>query len=186
MPETWIRPNRRALALGFVLPLLMLISATVLALLGLGAEPAWPWFAAAGLLTLFAAIVVLLLWRTLRRPRVAYDAGEVLLYFDATEPARVPVEAVECFFLGQAGGLIPDAQGREAEVRTVIVRLAEAATDWHHRDLKPDLGHWCEGYITIRGTWCEPITPDLMKQLNSRLVQVHRERKQQRTTEASP
>ena len=59
----------------------------------------------------------------------------------------------------------------------VIVRLAESASDWKHRDVRPAIGHWCEGYITLRGSWCEPITPALMKRLNHRLAEVHRQRK---------
>jgi hypothetical protein len=176
MPETWIHPNRRALALGFALPAALL-------LVGLGAfafgliSGGWLWHVGGGVLTVSALLIAALLWRMLQQPRVAYEQGELLFYFDLA-PVRVPVDAVECFFIGQAGGMIPDAAGREAEVRTVIVRLAEAAHEWHHRDIKPALGHWCEGYITIRGTWCEPITPELMRKLNARLVEVHRELKQ--------
>jgi hypothetical protein len=108
-----------------------------------------------------------------------HDDGDVLVYAGPAEPLRVPVDAVECFFLGQAGGMIPNAQGGEAEVRTVIIRLAEAATEWHHRDVKAAFAHWCEGYITIRGTWCEPITPELLRRLNGRLAALQRERKVQ-------
>jgi len=126
-----------------------------------------------------AALFGGVLLRLLRQPRVAYEGGDLLVYLGLTEPLRVPIAVVECFFAGQAGAMIPDAQGREAEARTVIVRLAEAAKDWHHRDVKAAFGHWCEGYITIRGTWCEPITPELMKRLNHRLVEVHREQKAQ-------
>jgi hypothetical protein len=185
MPETWIGPNRRALALGFALPILLLVAALLVVAFGIGQANAWLWWTVGGVLAAFSVFLAALLWRMLQRPRVAYENDDVLLYFDTAEPMRVPVDAVECFFIGQAGGMIPDAKGREAEVRTVIIRLAEAAKDWHHRDIKPALGHWCEGYITIRGTWCEPITPELMKTLNSRLVQVHREQKQRRAEAAS-
>lgn len=37
------------------------------------------------------------------------------------------------------------------------------------------LGQWCGGYITVRGTWCESITADLMQGLNRRLVEAHRQ-----------
>jgi hypothetical protein len=176
--EIWIRPNRRALALGFVLPAVLLIAGLALVVYG-GLGGGWLGYVLGGALIALAALVGGVLLYLLRQPRIAYQAGDVLVYAGLAEPLRVPVDVVECFFLGQAGGMIHDAQGREAEVRTVIVRLAESAPEWHHRDVKAALAHWCEGYITVRGTWCEPITPDLMKRLNTRLVQVQRERRAQ-------
>jgi hypothetical protein len=178
MPETWILPNRRALALGVLLPAALLAAALGCFVVG-QMQGSWLWRGTAIAVAVVGLLFLGILWRLLRQPRVAYQNGEVLVHGGLAEPLRVPVEVVECFFLGQAGGMIPDAQGREAEVRTVIIRLAESATDWHHRDLKAAFAHWCEGYITIRGTWCEPITPELMKRLNSRLAALHRERKQQ-------
>jgi hypothetical protein len=178
MPETWILPNRRALALGFLLPSLLLAAAVACLAVGQW-QASWPWRGAGIVLVVAGAVLLAILWRLLRQPRVAYQNGEILVHGGLAEPLRVPVDVVECFFLGQAGGMIPDAHGREAEVRTVIIRLAESAADWHHRDLKAAFAHWCEGYITIRGTWCEPITPELMKRLNSRLAALHRERKAQ-------
>jgi hypothetical protein len=96
----------------------------------------------------------------------------LLVYLDPTRPTRVPIEIVECFFLGQGPSELPKLKGREPETQNVIVRLAEAASEWKHRDVRRALGHWCEGYITIRGSWCEPISPDLMKRLNRRLAEV--------------
>lgn len=178
MPEIWILPNRRALALGFLLPGTLLAAALICFVVG-HLQGSWLWRGTTIVLAIGGVVLLGILWRLMWQPRVGYQNGEVLVHGGLAEPLRVPVDVVECFFLGQAGGMIPDAQGREAEVRTVIIRLAESATDWHHRDLKAAFAHWCEGYITIRGTWCEPITPDLMKRLNSRLAALHRERKQQ-------
>ena len=98
---------------------------------------------------------------------------------------RVPIEIVECFFLGQGASELPKLQGREPETQNVVIRLAESASEWKHRDVRPSFGQWCEGYITIRGAWCEPITPELMKRLNQRLVEVQHERKAAATEAAS-
>jgi hypothetical protein len=65
----------------------------------------------------------------------------------------------------------------------VVVRLAESATDWKHREVRPAFGQWCEGYITLRGAWCEPITREVMQGLNRRLAEVQRERKAAQTTD---
>jgi hypothetical protein len=89
----------------------------------------------------------------------------------------VPIDIVEVFFLGQGPSELPKLHGREPETQNVIIRLAESATNWKHRDVKPAIGLWCEGYITIRGSWCEPITPEIMRKLNHRLAEIQRERK---------
>ena len=180
MPETWIRPNRRVLAVGWLAPA-ALLSAGIPALVMGWLHESWLWFGIGVMLSLSAIVLGIMLGWLMRQPRIAYQDGSVLVHCGLASPIALPLDVVECFFLGQAGGLIHDAQGREAEVRTVIVRLAESAKDWHHRDVQAALGHWCEGYITIRGTWCEPITPELMKRLNQRLSELQRNRKLQQS-----
>jgi hypothetical protein len=128
-------------------------------------------------------LLVSLLWlvRQLRqglRPRLAYSSGKLLVFLQDGEPIAVPIDIVECFFLGQGASLLPRAlegpRGEAGEAATIVVRLAEAAVEWSHRDVLPALGHWCEGYITIRGTWCEPINQELVAGLNQKLIAAHR------------
>jgi hypothetical protein len=52
--------------------------------------------------------------------------------------------------------------------------LAESATQWHQMPVRASLGEWCDGYITVRGMWCEPLTIKLVTDLNRRLAQVKR------------
>jgi hypothetical protein len=68
-------------------------------------------------------------------------------------------------------------QRTAAKTSNVIVRLAEAAPQWHHRDIPATFGKWAEGYIILSGTWCEPITLELLRELNGRLAAVHRARR---------
>ena len=120
------------------------------------------------------------LWRS---PRLAYQDEPLLVYLQNLEPIRVPIEIVECFFLGQAPSLV--GRDREkSENKTVVVRLAEAASQWRHRDVWVRWGHWCDGYITIRGAWCEPISSEVMERLNTRLLEAHRAQKRQRAEQA--
>jgi hypothetical protein len=35
------------------------------------------------------------------------------------------------------------------------------------------LGKWCGSYITIRGTWCERLSVELVQRLNVRLAEMH-------------
>jgi len=177
MMEVWLKTNRRALALGLLVPgLLLIVCWSALA-----------WSVMAGmhwilqmLLVLLAAIPLWMIGELLyaaSRPRIAYKAGQLLVFLDPTRATHVPINIVEVFFLGQGPSELPKLGGREPETQNVVVRLAESAVDWKHRDVKPSLGHWCEGYITIRGSWCEPITPEVMKKLNRRLAEVHKELK---------
>jgi hypothetical protein len=177
MAEVWLRTNRRALALGMLVPGSLAASgAGGLAWSNLTGQH-WMWTAA------FLPLAVLPVWMlgelvyAMFQPRLAYADGELLVYLEPTRATCVPIEIVECFFLGQGAGELPKLQGREPETQNVVVRLAESASLWKHRDVRPSIGYWCEGYITLRGAWCEPITPALMKRLNQRLIEVQRERK---------
>ncbi len=175
MSEIWLRANPKA-----VWPLLFL--PTLLVVAGL-AGMAWCvtcdagaafWLTSAAILVLgLAPLAVLLRWS--RLPRLAYQEAQLLVYLDHAQPMRVPIEVVECFFRGTGETLLPGAKGDVVKTATIIVRLAEAAREWHARPSRPSLGVWADGYITLRGTWCEPITPELLRRLNARLVEVHRE-----------
>jgi len=182
MPEVWLRTNRRALALAMILVgtlLAVTLGAIPLGVL-LGGIPAASQATFAASMFAISAVpawLLLQLARAMWQPRLAYDSGELLVFFEPNTPTRVPIDIVECFFLGQGASELPKLKGREPETQNVIVRLAESAVDWKHRDVRPAIGHWCEGYITLRGSWCEPITPALMKRLNHRLAEIHRQRK---------
>ncbi|MFO0790134.1 MAG: hypothetical protein U0805_11825 [Pirellulales bacterium] len=111
----------------------------------------------------------LLLLQT-RRPRVAYADGNVLFYLRRGAPLAVPVEIVEAFFAGQGPAHLPAV----TDQRTVnlVARLAQRHTEWAERDVKTALGNWEDGYVTIRGSWCEPLDSELIRRLNRRLKEV--------------
>jgi hypothetical protein len=158
--------------MGLVLPGLILAAGVIGIVWSQATGRHWGWAA------FFLPLAVLPLWMigellyAMTQPRLAFEGGELLVYLEPTRPTRVPIEIVECFFLGQGPSELPKLKGREPETQNVIVRLAESATEWKHRDVRPSLGHWCEGYITIRGSWCEPISAGVMKRLNQRLAEV--------------
>jgi hypothetical protein len=177
MPEVWLRTNRRALLLGSIMPVMLLLAGC--SFLAVAYWQQWHW--SFWLVPSFAAVAGIylignLLWHA-AQPRLAYEPDSLLVYLEANEPVRVPLEIVECFFLGQGPSELPKIDGMEPETSNVIVRLAERAKDWHHRDVKPAIAHWCEGYITLRGAWCEPISGEALKALNHRLATAHREQK---------
>src|SRR5689334_11857381 len=97
MPETWILPNRRALAIGLVVPAALLLAAVGCFVAGQTLD-SWLWRSAAIVLGVLGGVLLGTLWRLMRQPRVAYQDGEVLVHGGLAEPLRVPVDVVECFF----------------------------------------------------------------------------------------
>jgi hypothetical protein len=182
MREVWLKPNRRPLFVG------ILLAAGVIAL-GLwaffGASEPSPLRSSIGIaLVVVGGITAFALaWHAVR-PRLVYENDELRLYLHAIGASRVPVDVVECLFQGRqkleiGGRSIPG--GRAANV---VIRLAERATQWHARRVLPIFGTWQDGYITIYGAWCEPLTPQLVESLNARLVGAHERAKHRARQEA--
>jgi len=90
---------------------------------------------------------------------------------------EVPLDVVECFFLGshplEQPGTVPDDLPTH-RVGTLVVRLAERAVQWHERPTMPEWGTWKEGAIVCDGRWCEPLSADLVHSLTRRLVEAKR------------
>ncbi|HEY5311249.1 MAG TPA: hypothetical protein VIK18_01975 [Pirellulales bacterium] len=140
-----------------------------LTLAGGAAGPSAGWRIVGGVVVGLAAICLLALAWQLLRPRVARRDGHLLVYLRWSGPVRVPLELVEGFLLGQGPSRLAAKNRRELETTTVVIRLAERAPEWARVDVDPLLGNWCGHYITIRGTFCEPINLDLVNRLNARL-----------------
>ncbi len=168
--NAWLRPNKRALSLGMIPPGLLTLTGAILAI-------AYDFAAAritGGLIAAVGASLLLYLAWQMGVPRLACEAGQLLVYLRGGRPIRVPLEIVECFLLGQAPTLLPGKQHEHVETSSVVIRLSETAADWRHRDVKPALGKWCDGYITLRGTWCEPLDVRTVNRLNAQLAEAHR------------
>ena len=183
MRECWLRPNRRVLIVAIAILILVALALSALVVFLWRQEAHWALGSIPALFAILVWIRVLLLIVHVCQPRVAYQQEVLLLFLRTGRPIRVPVDVVECFFLGQTETMLATPRREEAtegevKTRSVVVRLAEAATDWHQREIRPELGRWCDGYITIRGTWCEPMGPVLLKKMNSQLAAVHRQQRQ--------
>lgn len=170
MAEIWLHNNRRALAFGLILPGLLLSIGVVLAVVS---DAVWL-RVAGGAMALVGLLGVAIVLRQLWQPRLAYDQRHLLVYLNAGPAYRVPIEVVEGFLLGQGPTMLPGKRYDHTEAATVVIRLADSAPDWADRATKPALGRWCGGYITLRGTWCEPLSVDLVQRLNYRLAEVNR------------
>lgn len=177
MHEVWLRSNVRA-ALVVILPLVVvgIAGVVLLALYWTADDGRYFRWAGYALATFGLGIAA---WQSYLAsfPRMAYEAGELWLYLPPPDPLKVPIDVVECFFIGQGPSLLPDAKGGEAQAANIIVRLAQRATEWHAAETPPVLAKWADGYITLRGAFCESFDGDLVNALNKRLAEIHRARR---------
>lgn len=170
MREIWLRTNRRALvALSIVIGLLVGLPGLLLALL---AGPTVIGTLGWGMLAAGCAATLVLLWRS-RRPRLAYRDGHLLVYLRLGAPLRVPIAAVEGFLLGHGPAHLPGKAAR-LDASQLVIRLSERSPEWERVDVFRPLGSWCNHYVTIRGTWCEPLSVERVNRLNARLDEVSR------------
>lgn len=172
--HVWLRNNRRIAAWSLLAPGLGVAVVSAAAVF-LPSSGAWWWLkvaaliaAALGLLTLLVRISLL------RRPRLSCDGEHLLVDTGQPKLTAVPLEVVECFLLGQGPAFLPGRKLAEAETTTVVVRLAEKAEAWKRGRIHPYIGSWCDGYIILRGTFCEPLSVDVVQRLNRLLGESHR------------
>jgi hypothetical protein len=170
MYETWLRPNRRAIWFG-CLPLAVIAIAAWSIVRATDQHPSWLRWVGAVVAALGVGMIVVLL-RQLLRPRIAYRDGEILFYLQLGPPIAVPVNIVEAFFLGQGPAIFTGGMPTRHETVNLVARLSQREAEWARREVKPALGNWCDGYVTVRGTWCEPLDGNIIRRLNKRLKEV--------------
>jgi len=174
MTQPWLQTNRRALYFGMFLPLLG--AAAGLAIMRHDLPLVGDWSDALGLILIVLCVLTIsALAAQTRQPRIAYKTGFLLVYLGTRHPIKLPLQVVECFLLGQGEGMIPVAGGKQVRASNLIMRLADKEADWADRDVKPALGKWHEGYVTMKGTWCEPLDLGVVKRLNRALAEAKRE-----------
>ncbi len=178
MAESWLQPNRRALRVTLVVPAALSLVGLVLVLVGMSRGFTSAVFLCGAGLVVAGVVGTLWLVYAMRVPRLAYEEGELLVYLRALTPLRVPIDVVECFFLGQGPARPAPPDACVPKAANVIVRLADNARDFHARDVRADLGVWNDGYITIRGMWCEPLSHERVNELNRRLGAAQRSLRQ--------
>jgi len=170
----WLQNNRRIAAWSLVAPGLVFSAGLVAALL-LPGGGAWIWLKVlAWLVTGLGVVLIAVAICQLVRPRIVCDGQRLLIDVGFPGRAAVPLEVVECFLLGQGPAFLPGSHWARAETVTVVIRLAEKAEAWRRGRIHPLIGSWCDGYIVLRGTFCEPLTVDVVNRLNHLLAEAHR------------
>jgi hypothetical protein len=169
MQQVWIRPNRRILILGMIIPGAVISIALFGAAKALSAGIMWLAGVSLGVVAV-GFVLLALIARQLCLPRVAYEHGELRFNMTRGSSLHVPIEFVECFFFSASHGQIPGRAQRAATLRNLVIRLSEKAVEYHDRPVMPSLGRWEDGYIVIHGAWCEPLSLDLVQKLNHQLA----------------
>ena len=179
MQECWLKPNPRPAVAALSLAAVLAIACIAGLAFAWGSGRTWLAVAALVCAAVCFGFVVLSL-NSLRQPRVSYCDGKLFVHDGSSSPHAVPIEVVEVFFLG-SGPIKDDGEDAGPRTANVVIRLAEAAKEWHEGKINPLVGKWSEGYIVLRGTWCEPIGHPRLNEMNHRLAEVHRERRQKST-----
>jgi hypothetical protein len=169
MREIWLRTNHRALLFGCVPPALLVAVGLWMTCPRetLGAA----WRATGAIATVCGLGTIALLLRQIIRPRIAYESSRVLFYLRSGSPIAVPVEFVEAFLVGQGPAHVPGISG-QSRTMNLVARLSQRQPEWAQQSVKPGIGNWSDGYVTIRGAWCEPLNNDVVRRLNRRLKEV--------------
>ena len=167
----WLRGNIRPVLGGAVLAAVIVAGLAWLAL--------WP-AAGSGLRILcgglaagVAALVTLFVW-VAAQPRLARRGDRLAVRLAPFTVHEVPLEVVECVFHGsQPLDATPGVPS--LRVGTIVVRLAERATEWRERPSFSPWGSWVDGHIVCDGRWCEPLSVDRARAISASLLEAKRE-----------
>jgi hypothetical protein len=172
--DTWLRGNVRP---GLGLVLLAAAAAGIgLAVAGALGAPRRLLIAVGGAGATAVVAAGTLAWAA-ARPRLMVRGSAVRVRLAPLATHDVPLEFVECVFLGSrplAGdtdAAEPDPAGR---VATLVMRIAERATAWQSRPTIAAWGSWQDGHVVFDGRWCEPLTVDLARDVARRLLEAKR------------
>ena len=107
-------------------------------------------------------------------PRLQCQNGFLLVHLSPFRLKRIPLDIVECFFSGSnsldAYGITTETDEPAYRVGTVVIRLAERASEYRAGSMFSPWGVWQDSSIILDGRWCEPLSPALLKDLASRLM----------------
>jgi len=165
MFEIWLQGNRRVYQPAIFVAVVVAVASSAAALLA-NSKAVWIGVAAV------AAVAAVALWAASRRPRMAFDGRRLLLRVRRGSPVAVPIELVEGFLLGKGPTFLSGRDDYKTETTTLVVRVAERAEEFRKIETDVRLAAWCGHYCTLRGTWTEPLSVDVVNRLNQRLYDV--------------
>lgn len=169
--EVWLKGNVRP-ALGLVLLLTAAVAGGAVIVL-LANPPVWVAWVTGGVGFLLAVGAAALTWAA-TQPRIERRGSLLRVRLSPHAAHDVPLEIVECVFLGSQPIGAADAEAQRLRVGTLVVRLAERAADWRERSTFKPWGSWQDGHVVVDGRWCEPLSLDVARGVSARLVEAKR------------
>lgn len=167
----WLRGNTRP-----VIGVVALAAAVATGLVWIGARPAAGPLERLLLGGLAAAVAVLaggFVWAA-AQPRLARRGDRLVARLAPFAVHEVPLDLVECVFHGSQP-LDAVAGQPPLRVGTIVVRLAERATEWRQRPSFAPWGTWEDGHIVCDGRWCEPLSVERARAISASLLEAKRE-----------
>ena len=175
----WLRSNLRLAGLLAVIASFLFLSS--LAICGVAL-----WFSGglSGVAFLFSAGLGILsciigyLSFTAKQGRIFLKDSELIVRIGPASVERLPLDAVECFFLGSqpldhSGD--PVASDEAAfRVGTLVVRVAERYGHLASGRRGP-WACWEDGYLVVDGRWSEPLVVETLRRINGRLAVAKRQ-----------
>ena len=175
----WLRSNLRLAGLLAVIASFLFLSS--LAICGVAL-----WFTGglSGVAFLFSAGLGILsciigyIAFTAKQGRIFLKDSELIVRIGPASVERLPLDAVECFFLGSqpldhSGD--PVASDEAAfRVGTLVVRVAERYGHLASGRRGP-WACWEDGYLVVDGRWSEPLVVETLRRINGRLAVAKRQ-----------
>jgi len=169
--EVWLRGNPRpAVALGGVL---VALAAAALAAVVVARPPVWIAAVVAAATAVDLCVAAGFVWAA-AQPRLVHRGDTLEIRLSPLGIERVPLEVVECVFPGSQP-LDGDHGVADRRVGTLVVRLAERATEWRSRPVASAWGSWEDGNVVFDGRWCEPLSQAVARDLSGRLLEARRQ-----------
>ena len=170
--EVWLRGNLRpVMGIAIVAAIVAVVAGGAAALVS---PPAWVIAAAAAAGGLLFAGLGVLAWAA-AQPRLERRGNSIAVRLAPMGVERVPLEVVECVFRGTEPVIAGEESAPRFRVGTLILRIAERASEWRERETFRFWGSWDDGHIVIDGRWCEPLSPESARQIATRLAELRRE-----------
>ena len=175
----WLRSNLRLAGLLAVIASFLFLSS--LAICGVAL-----WFSGglSGVAFLFSAGLGILsciigyLAFTAKQGRIFLKDSELIVRIGPASVERLPLDAVECFFLGSqpldhSGDPVASYEAA-FRVGTLVVRVAERYGHLASGRRGP-WACWEDGYLVVDGRWSEPLVVETLRRINGRLAVAKRQ-----------
>ena len=175
----WLRANLRLAGLLAVIASFLFLSSLAvcgIAIWSSGGLSAVAFLCSAGLGILSCIIGYVAF--TAKQGRIFLEDAESMVRIGPASVEKLPLDAVECFFLGsqsldRSGDSVASDEAA-FRVGTLVVRVAERYGHLASGRRGP-WACWEDGYLVVDGRWSEPLVVETLRRINGRLAVAKRQ-----------